>query len=108
MFGRSPFDETINGDARFAFNDQAVGRNLISGYVENIPFTDADNDSLLMIRDALGSPDHVLFEALFQGILGGQHLSSKTEAWSYLELTLLLRMIVLSVALTTREIKPAL
>ncbi|MCA9193581.1 MAG: PEP-CTERM sorting domain-containing protein [Planctomycetales bacterium] len=67
MFGRSPFDETINGDARFAFNDQAVGRNLISGYVENIPFTDADNDSLLMIRDALGSPDHVLFEALFQG-----------------------------------------
>ena len=48
--------------------DHAVGRNRISGYVENIPFgSNANNDSLLFIEDVVGDPDYVEFEAQFRG-----------------------------------------
>jgi len=67
MFGRSPFNENIVGDNRFAYNDQAVGRNRISGYSENVPFTSTDNDALVMYFDPPSSPNFVTSEAFFQG-----------------------------------------
>ena len=66
MFGRSPFDENNPLDNRFAYNDQAVGRNRITGYVENIPFSDSDNDSLIFNRDFSGV-DFVTYETFLQG-----------------------------------------
>ena len=48
--------------------DHAVGRNRISGYIENIPFgSNSNNDSLLFIEDVVGDPDYVEFEAQFRG-----------------------------------------
>ncbi len=71
-FGLSPFDETLPGDNRETYNDQAVGRNVISSYSENVPFTGSDNDSLIMLNDAQGTANHVLYESLFQaGDSGG-------------------------------------
>lgn len=71
-FGWSPFNEALPGDNRELFNDQAVGRNLISGYSENVPFTSSDNDSLILLRDAAGTSNHVQYESLFQeGDSGG-------------------------------------
>jgi hypothetical protein len=62
MFGISP---TSRGDTRI---DQAVGRNRISGYVENIPFgTNTNNDSLLLLLDSNGDADYVQYEAKFAG-----------------------------------------
>ena len=62
MFGLSPAD-------RPAFQDQAVGRNLITGYSENVLFNGSDNDSILMIDDTFPSlgPNAVQHEAYFQG-----------------------------------------
>jgi hypothetical protein len=61
MFGRSP---AVHPDDR----DQAVGRNRITGYVENVNFNGNPNvDALLMFFDDSSSPDFVPFEALFQG-----------------------------------------
>jgi hypothetical protein len=72
MFGLSPFDETITGDDRFAYNDQAVGRNRISGYSENVPISYVDNDALVMYFDPSASTDFVTHEAFFQsGDSGG-------------------------------------
>ncbi len=69
MFGRSPFNEDANpNDNRFVFNDQAIGRNLITGYVENAntPFMQTDNDMLVLFFDS-APPNQVPFEALLQG-----------------------------------------
>ncbi len=91
-FGLSPFDENIVGDNRFAFNDQAVGRNRISGYAENVPFNGADNDSLILLRDPPGSMNYVEHESLFQGgdsggptfvEIGGQLVLLGTNAFRY-------------------------
>ena len=62
LYGISP---TSRSDTRV---DHAVGRNRISGYVENIPFgSNTNNDSLLFIEDVVGDPDYVEFEAQFRG-----------------------------------------
>ena len=61
LFGRSPVDHTGLPQ------DQAVGRNLVTGYSENVPFNGADNDSLLFEFDNEGDPDAQMFEARFQG-----------------------------------------
>lgn len=67
VFGRSPFDETVGGDNRFAHNDQAVGRNRISGYTENVDFLgNADADSLIMLRESPGDAAYVPFETFYQ------------------------------------------
>lgn len=74
LVGRSPFNENSSAtDDRFAWNDQAIGRNRITGYSENVPFfSNVDNDSLFFFRDAPGSADAVAFEAYFQtGDSGG-------------------------------------
>jgi V8-like Glu-specific endopeptidase len=62
MFGISP---SVRSDTRI---DQAVGRNRISGYIEDIPFaSNTNNDSLLLIREDNGDPDYVQYEAQFRG-----------------------------------------
>jgi hypothetical protein len=66
LFGRSPDadDSTAAGRVR----SQAVGRNRITGYVENIGFNgNADADSLLMFRDSSSGPDYVQYESFLQG-----------------------------------------
>ncbi|MEC8555908.1 MAG: hypothetical protein VXZ82_12945 [Planctomycetota bacterium] len=61
LFGRSPVDHS-------GFpQDQAVGRNLVTGYSENVPFNGSDNDSILFEFDNEGSSDAQMFEARFQG-----------------------------------------
>ena len=64
LLGRSPKSDT-------AFHDQAVGRNRITGYVENVPFqTNNDADSLIFHFDSVASG--VEFEAEFNvGDSGG-------------------------------------
>ena len=48
--------------------DQAVGRNRVSGYIENLSFLgNTDNDSLLFIEEVAGDPDFVQFESQFRG-----------------------------------------
>ena len=48
--------------------DQAVGRNRVSGYLEDLPFIgNTDNDSLLFIEEVAGDPDYVQYEAQFRG-----------------------------------------
>lgn len=68
MFGRSPA-------AHIGSQDQAVGRNLITGYSENVSFLgNTDNDSILMIDDNFPTQgaDFVQHEAYFQvGDSGG-------------------------------------
>ncbi len=59
VFGIS---ETVRGDTR---TDQAVGRNRVSGYIEEITFGDF-SDSLLFARDMPGDADYVPFETLVQ------------------------------------------
>jgi hypothetical protein len=67
LVGRSPFN--TNADAsREAYNDQAIGRNQITGYAENVAFRGlADNDTLIMWHDEDGDDDHVDFEAEYRG-----------------------------------------
>jgi hypothetical protein len=61
LFGRSPA-------AHPNWQDQAVGRNRISGYVENVNFNgNSDVDALLMFYDSVGHPDYVQYEAYLQG-----------------------------------------
>ena len=66
MFGLSPFDESSDVNRSLA-NDQAVGRNLVTGYVENINFGSDDNDSLLMFQESNVDTDFVTHEAKFSG-----------------------------------------
>jgi hypothetical protein len=69
MFGTSPFDEDSDpADDRFNFNDVAVGRNKISGYTENFPFSsNTDNDALILFHEVMGDADFVPFEARLRG-----------------------------------------
>ena len=56
---------TSRSDGRI---DQAVGRNRVTGYVENLPFqSNTDNDSILFNRDFDGDADYVQYETLVQG-----------------------------------------
>lgn len=66
LFGRSPENNPAN-------RNQAVGRNRISGYLENVDFLgNSDNDALLLFYDSPGDPDYVQFEAYLQsGDSGG-------------------------------------
>lgn len=66
LFGRSPETQASN-------RDHAVGRNRISGYLENVDFAgNSDNDALLLIYDSPGDPNYVDFEAYLQsGDSGG-------------------------------------
>ncbi len=59
LFGRSP-------KSNEAFQDQAVGRNVVSGFSENVPFgNNPDVDSIVFTRDESTSSDFVEFEARF-------------------------------------------
>ena len=47
--------------------DHAVGRNAVSGFIENAPFQDnLDNDVLVFNQDLPGDPDFVPFETFLQ------------------------------------------
>lgn len=69
MFGKSPFDHNADpNDDRTSYNDQAVGRNQVFGYSENLPFNgNTDNDTLVMWHDSPGDPDFVQYEAQLRG-----------------------------------------
>ena len=69
VFGKSPFNHNADpDDDRTSFNDQGVGRNLISGFSENVPFQgNSDNDSLILLNDAPGSGNFVDYEAIVRG-----------------------------------------
>ena len=74
LFGKSPFDHNSDpNDDRTSYNDQAVGRNLITGYSENVPFNgNTNNDSLILFHDSNGDADFVQYEArLRSGDSGG-------------------------------------
>lgn len=58
LVGRSP-------ESFPAFQSQAIGRNRITGFAENVKFGSADNDSLIMEYDALGSSAYVTYETRF-------------------------------------------
>ncbi len=60
MFGRSP-------KANAAWQDQAVGRNRILGYWENVVFNGSDNDSLIMEYNQNTDPEYVQYESHFRG-----------------------------------------
>ncbi len=47
--------------------DQAVGRNRVTGYIQQIPFLGGRTDAILFANDAEGSSDFVPFETLVQG-----------------------------------------
>ncbi len=60
LFGRSPETQAAN-------RDQAVGRNRISGYLENVDFAgNSDNDALLLFYDSPGDSNYVDFETYLQ------------------------------------------
>jgi len=62
VFGVSP---ATSADTRV---DQAMGRNRITGYIENLPFqSNTNNDSILFARDMMGDADWVQHETLVQG-----------------------------------------
>ena len=60
MFGRSP-------KSNVAWRDQAVGRNRILGYWENVVFNGSDNDSLIMEYNRNSDAEYVQYEAHFRG-----------------------------------------
>jgi len=67
LFGLSPFDETSSVD-RFVYNDQAVGRNRVTGFAENVVFGgNSDNDALIFYEEVSGDADFVTYEAQFRG-----------------------------------------
>lgn len=61
MLGISPTDRP-DSETRF---DQAVGRNRISGYIENITINGSDNDTLILIKDPRNDPNYVSNESRF-------------------------------------------
>ncbi len=74
VFGKSPFNHNSDpNDDRTSFNDQAIGRNVITGYSENVPFNgNTDNDSIIMFHDSNGDSEFVQYEArLRSGDSGG-------------------------------------
>jgi hypothetical protein len=65
MFGLSP-------KANVAWRDQAVGRNRISGYWENVGYLGTDDDTLILEYNQSSSPDYVQYESFFRvGDSGG-------------------------------------
>lgn len=61
LLGRSP-------KANPAIQDQAVGRNRVSGYAENVPFLMlSDADVLIFVQDAEDDPNHVTYESRLAG-----------------------------------------
>lgn len=60
MVGKSP-------ESFPAFQSQAIGRNKITGFAENAKFGSADNDSLILAYDAMGSSDYVKYETRLVG-----------------------------------------
>lgn len=88
VFGRSPFDETIQGDNRFAYNDQAVGRNQIDWYAENVPFQGSDTDALILMNDTPGVPYETLVQTGDSGApvfvdVGGEFRLVGTNAFKF-------------------------
>lgn len=96
-FGKSPFDHNADpNDNRWSYNDQAVGRNLIDWYVENVTFGSyTDCDALLSLYGnnpfVTGSPA-VQYECWLQGgdsggplfvDVGGQLVLLGTNAFIY-------------------------
>jgi hypothetical protein len=66
LFGRSP--EADDGNPNEWIRSQAVGRNSITGYVENINFLgNTDNDALLLFYEGGGGAGSVQYEAYLQG-----------------------------------------
>lgn len=62
MFGLSPKSYPV------FYTEQAVGRNRINGYLENIPFAgNTDNDMLVLKYDSAGDPDYVQYESHIVG-----------------------------------------
>ena len=62
MFGLSPKSYPV------FYTEQAVGRNRINGYLENIPFAgNTDNDMLVLRYDSVGDPDYVQYESHIVG-----------------------------------------
>ncbi|MBU6174712.1 MAG: PEP-CTERM sorting domain-containing protein [Planctomycetes bacterium] len=60
MVGRSPATNA-------PFQDQAIGRNRVSGYFENVNFLgNSDSDALIFLRDPGSTPQYVPFEAYLQ------------------------------------------
>ena len=65
MFGRSP-------KSNVAWRDQAVGRNRITGYIENLGYLGSDDDSLILDYNQSSSSDYVQYETYLQsGDSGG-------------------------------------
>lgn len=65
MFGRSP-------KANVAWQDQAVGRNKISGYWENVGYLGTDDDTLILDYNQASSSDYVQYESYLRvGDSGG-------------------------------------
>jgi len=60
MFGLSP-------KANVAWRDQAVGRNRISGYWENVGYLGTDDDTLILEYNQSSSPDYVQYESYLRG-----------------------------------------
>lgn len=91
-FGRSPYD-VDNDPNRSRRNWQAVGRNRITGYSENVPFMgNEDNDAILFEQDAEGTANFVPYETLLAGgdsgapmfvDVGGELLLLGTNAFIY-------------------------
>lgn len=60
MFGLSP-------KANVAWRDQAVGRNRISGYWENVGYLGTDDDTLILEYNQSSSSDYVQYESYLRG-----------------------------------------
>lgn len=64
--GENAYLVGLSPTAHPGVQSQAVGRNRITGYSENVPFlSNTDNDALIMNYDANTSPDYVQYEARF-------------------------------------------
>jgi len=89
VFGRSPFDENLTGDNRFAYNDQAVGRNRIDGYLENVSFLGlSDVDALILYQDTPGVDYETLVQSGDSGApvfvdVGGEFRLVGTNAFQF-------------------------
>ena len=59
VVGRSPANQPI-------IQDQAIGRNIISAYAEDIDFLDGVTDTLVLLREQPTDGDYVQYEALVQ------------------------------------------
>jgi len=89
VFGRAPVDETTAGDNRFPYNDQAIGRNRIDGYLENVSFLSlSDVDALIMFYDTPGVPYETLVQSGDSGApvfvdIGGEFRLVGTNAFQF-------------------------